>query len=120
MPPVRPAPGGLVDNPKVTKPDSFVLSEGAAVEVLAYLITAARTQLDEAAEYAPLRLMTAARKLADAIGPRASEPVQRLIAVLDELPLTAVPRVDREAYTERIDALCRAVADCLLELVQSP
>jgi hypothetical protein len=32
-----------------------LLSEAATVEVLAYLVTAARTQIDEAAEYAPLR-----------------------------------------------------------------
>ena len=104
----------------MTERDSFVLSEAGAVELLAYLITAARTQLDEAAEYAPLRLMTAARKLADAIESRASDPVQRLIAQLDEVPLTAVPRGDREAYTERIDAMCAAVADCLLELAETP
>lgn len=108
------------DDPVVTEHDPLVLSEAASVEVLAYLITAARTQLDEAAEYAPLRLMTAARKLADAIEPQASEPVRRLTAALEQVPLTAVPRGDREAYIERVDAICREVADCLLELAQSP
>ena len=37
-----------------------MLDEGDGVELLAYLVTAARTQLDEAAEYAPMRLLTAA------------------------------------------------------------
>ena len=41
-----------------------MLDEGEAVELLAYLVTAARTQLDEAAEYAPMRLLTAAARLA--------------------------------------------------------
>ncbi len=40
-----------------------VLNEDEALELLAYLITAARTQVDEAAEYGPLRLLTAARRL---------------------------------------------------------
>lgn len=107
------------DNSNVTE-HPFVLSEAAAVEILGYLITAARTQLDEAAEYAPLRLITAARKLADAIGPQATDSVRRLIAALHDVPLTAVPRRDRQAYIERIDATCAAVADCLLGLVESP
>ncbi len=39
--------------------DQASISEAKALEVLAYLVTAARTQLDEAAEYGPLRMMTA-------------------------------------------------------------
>ena len=95
--------------------DPLVLSEAAAVEVLAYLVTAARTQLDEAAEYAPLRLMTAAQRLADGIADRASAPVRDLIAAIGTLPPTAVP-ADRDAYVDRIDQVCVAVADCLLAL----
>ena len=37
-----------------------VLDERDGVELLIYLVTAARTQVDEAAEYAPMRLLTAA------------------------------------------------------------
>ena len=95
--------------------DPLVLSEAAAVEVLAYLVTAARTQLDEAAEYAPLRLMTAAQRLADGIADRASAPVRDLIAAIGTLPPTAVP-ADRDAYVDRVDQVCVAVADCLLAL----
>lgn len=91
-----------------------VLSENDAAEVLAYLIAAARTQLDEAAEYAPLRLMTAARKLADHLAPHASPPLQTLIAAIDELPATATPRTDRDAYIARIDGICILLADYLL------
>jgi Family of unknown function (DUF6092) len=96
--------------------DRLVLSEQAAVEVLAYLVTAARTQLDEAAEYAPLRLMTAAGKLADGIAQHASAPVRQLIAAVESVPPTATPRADRDGYVARIDAICLAVADCLLAL----
>jgi nitroreductase len=92
-----------------------VLSEAAAVEVLAYLITAARTQLDEAAEYAPLRLLTAAHRLAGHMAPHASTPVRQLIATLDSMPPTATPR-DRDAYIAKVDEICVALADCLLAL----
>lgn len=91
-----------------------LLSEAAAVEVLAYLVTAARTQIDEAAEYAPLRLMTAAQKLADSISADASAPVRALIAAIATMPVTAVPRSDRDAYVARVDEICVAAADCLL------
>src|SRR5262249_12719415 len=53
-------------------PTTLVLTEDEALELLAFLVTAARTQLDEAAEYGPLRLLLAASRLADAIGPRVS------------------------------------------------
>ena len=43
---------------------AMVLTEDEALELLAFLVTAARTQLDEAAEYGPLRLLTAAGRLA--------------------------------------------------------
>jgi len=96
--------------------DEPVLTESAALDVLAYLISAARTQLDEAAEYAPMRLMTAARKLADHLAPRATPPVQALVSALDALPSTATPGADRDAYIARVDQICVALADCLLAM----
>jgi Family of unknown function (DUF6092) len=50
----------------------LVLTEDEALELLAFLVTAARTQLDEAAEYGPLRLLSAASRLADAVAGRVS------------------------------------------------
>ena len=52
---------------------TWVLDEDDALELLAYLITAARTQCDEAAEYGPMRLLTAAHRLADRIASRSSD-----------------------------------------------
>lgn len=89
---------------------------GALVEVLAYLVTSARTQLDEAAEYAPMRLLTAAQRLGDALREDAPEPLWDLIAELDAMPATLTPRADRAAYTAALDALCASLADCLLAL----
>ena len=96
----------------------LVLSEEAAVEVLAYLITAARTQLDEAAEYAPLRLLGAARMLADHLSDTASGPVRAVLSSLETIPATATPGADPEGYADRLDRVCVVVADCLLALAE--
>jgi hypothetical protein len=88
----------------------------ALVGVLAYLITSARTQLEEAAEYAPMRLLTAAQRLGDALRDEASAPLGELIAALDAVPPTLTPRADPDAYASTLDALCSSLADCLLAL----
>ena len=96
------------------------VSTDAALEVLAYLITAARTQLDEAAEYAPMRLLTAAQRLAAGMRPGAPAAVQELIARIGALPPTATPSTDHEAYVAMVDGLCAALADCLLAVDPRP
>ena len=90
------------------------VSAAAALEVLAYLVSAARTQLDEAAEYAPMRLLTAAQRLAGALPHAAPEPVRNLVAALDAVPSTATPSADRDAYVAMVDELCTVLADCLV------
>ena len=90
---------------------TLVLDEDEALELLAYLVTAARTQVDEAAEYAPMRLLTAARRLAAAVAPRASEPTRGFVAEhLEPWSPLAVPRDGRAEYADRLDELCRALA----------
>jgi Family of unknown function (DUF6092) len=89
------------------------------MEVLAYLITAARTQVDEAAEYAPMRLLTAAQKLGRHMAGEASGPIRELLWVLDTFAPTSTRRTDRAAYVAKLDALCVALADCLLVLAES-
>jgi hypothetical protein len=93
-----------------------VLSERAAVEVLAYLVSAARTQIDEAAEYGPLRLLTAAQRLGEHMTADPSPPVRDLLMALRTMAPTSTPTADRVGYTRQVDALCVAVADCLLAL----
>lgn len=96
------------------------VSVDAAVEVLAYLISMARTQLDEAAEYAPMRMLTAATRLADALPDDAPRPVRDLAHAIRQVPPTATPSVDPAAYATMVDGLCTAVADCLLALEPPP
>jgi hypothetical protein len=91
-------------------PPAWVLDEDDALELLAYLVTAARTQTEEAAEYGPMRLLTAAHRLAEAMRPRASEATVSFVdGPLQAMPPLAVPREEKE-YTDRLDTLCRALA----------
>jgi hypothetical protein len=98
---------------------AWVLDEDDALELLAYLVTAARTQVDEAAEYGPMRLLTAARRLADMMGPRASDGTRQVVTgPLQAMPLLAVPRsnggsLSRAEYVAAVDGLCREVAELL-------
>jgi hypothetical protein len=93
-------------------PSPCVLDEDDALELLAFLVTAARTQVDEAAEYGPMRLLMAAHRLGELIGERASAQTAAAVgAALAEMPPLAVPRGDgRDAYVARLDELCRALA----------
>jgi hypothetical protein len=94
----------------------WVLNEDEALELLAYLISAARTQVDEAAEYGPMRLLTAAHRLAEAIAPRTSPATTELLeGRLARIPQLAVPRGGHEGYSEELDELCRSLAAHLLD-----
>ena len=94
---------------------TMVLTEDEALELLAFLVTAARTQLDEAAEYGPLRLLTAAGRLADFITGRASPATQQLLTgPLRALPDAALRSVDPAKYSTELDAVCEAVGEHLV------
>jgi hypothetical protein len=99
------------------RPDmtAMVLSEDEALELLAFLVTSARTQVDEAAEYGSLRLLTAAGRLADAIGDRVSPDTRAFLSgPLRQVPDLAVRSADPEGYTAALDAVCRAVGQLLV------
>jgi hypothetical protein len=92
-----------------------VLAESDGLELLAYLVTAARTQVDEAAEYAPMRLLTAAGRLAEMVEPNASAGLRPLLReVRQGFSETTVQAGDPARYVERLDALCRSVAEYLV------
>jgi hypothetical protein len=94
---------------------TMVLSEDEALELLAFLVTAARTQLDEAPEYGPLRLLTAAGRLADLVEARVSPQTRALLTgPLRQVPEMAVRTADPAGYAEKLDGVCRAVAEHLV------
>src|SRR5258708_31887768 len=96
-------------------PSAMVLNEDEALELLAFLITAARTQLEEAAEYGPLRMLTAAGRLADFMVERASPGTRRLLAgPLKELPDAALRSLDPTKYAAQLHVVCPAVGEPLV------
>src|SRR5262245_47153770 len=96
-------------------PTTLVLTEDEALELLAFLVTAARTQLDEAAEYGPLRLLLAASRLADAIGPRVSPETRAVLAGRPgKVPGRAFRTADAAGNAAKVDDGCRAVAQHLV------
>jgi len=89
----------------------LVLSEDEALELLAFLVTAARTQVDEAPEYAPLRLLTAAQRLSAAILARVSPATRQVLAAsLSQLVELDTPSADPDGYRAKLDGLCAALA----------
>jgi hypothetical protein len=88
----------------------LVLTEDEALELLAFLVTAARTQVEESPEYGPLRLLTAASRLADFMAERASPETRALLAGVRDGPAAALRAGDPAAYAARLDEVCAAVA----------
>ena len=93
---------------------TLVLTRQAALEVLAFLVTAARTQTEEAAEYGPMRLLMGARLLAGEIEPGDDAVLGALVGEIAALEPVRTPTRDREAYLASLDALCERVAEALL------
>jgi Family of unknown function (DUF6092) len=95
--------------------EKMVLSEDEALELVAFLVTSARTQVDEAAEYGPLRLLTAASRLAELIAERVSPEMRAfLMGPLKQIPDLAVRTTDPTGYVAALDAVCRAVGEHLV------
>jgi hypothetical protein len=93
----------------------FVMTEDEALELLAFLVAAARTQIDEPPEYAPLRLLTAAQRLGDAIIERVSPGTrQLLLGPMRLISEVQTPSADPEGYTMNLDAMCTAIAQHLV------
>jgi len=92
----------------------MVLNEDEALELVAFLVTAARTQVDEAAEYGSLRLLTAASRLAELIAERVSPETRTfLTGPLKQIPDLAVRTADPAGYVKSLDAVCHAVGEHL-------
>ena len=95
--------------------ENWVLKEDEAVELLALLISSARTQMDEPAHYGPLRLLTATERLSDMILERASAKSREFLqGNIERIPEMHMLMSDVETYTAGLDALCHDVAECLL------
>lgn len=99
----------------MTDPRSPLLSEQAAVELLALLVTSALLQLDEERSYGRLRLLVAAERLAEALSGSVSSETQ---ATLDHL-MEVLPRLELagdEDIAAALDELTTRVAGRLVAL----
>lgn len=99
-----------------TETGELVLTKESALEVLAFLVTAARTQTEEAAEYGPMRLLMGARLLAEGMSAAVSDDdtLRELVTEVAALEPVRTPTRDRDAYLATLDALCLRVADALV------
>lgn len=99
-----------------TKAKTMVLTESEALELFAFLLSSARTQLDDPATYASMRLLTAAEELRDFIRERVSPDTQALLADTDEITTRAqIYMDDTEAYATDLDQLCSMTARFFVE-----
>jgi hypothetical protein len=95
---------------------THVLTEAEALELLALLLTSARIQLDEPAIYGPLRLLTAAERLSQLIQEQSSKDLRPFLKMLlDTIPDMHMRMADTDWYQDNLDALCRAVAQQLVD-----
>ena len=100
--------------PKKSK--NLVLTEAEALEFFAFLLSSARTQLDDPAIYASMRLLTAAEELREFIRGRVSLETQTLLAGTDEISTHAqIYMADSDAYTADLDELCSMTAQFFVE-----
>ena len=98
------------------KSKNLVLTEAESLELLAFLLAAARSQLDDPASYASMRLLSAAEELREYIRERVSPETQALLAGTDELTTRAqIYMSDRDAYTTDLDELCRMTAQFFVD-----
>lgn len=96
--------------------NSLVLSENETLELLAFLVTAARILVDEPVEVGPLRLLMAAGRLCASAQPRCTEEVGQLMqGLMDEIPPYLVRRNSKpDEYVAFMDRSCRAIARVLM------
>lgn len=94
---------------------TMILSEDEVVELLAFLITAARGLIDEPNNYGPMRLLDAAERICimgqDKASPETRELFAHIIAKSPEVQ-GEINRTDR--FSSEIDSLCRSVARYLV------
>ena len=96
--------------------EPVVLTEDEAIELFAFLMTSARSQLDDPCRYASMRLLTAAEELRDRIAGRVGPETEALLE--RTRPATSFAQThtnDLEAYTSTLDELCVQTARFLVE-----
>ncbi len=95
---------------------SMALNEQEAYELLTFLVTSARIQLDEPAGYVSLRLLTAAERLSGFMIERSSSDNREFLAgVQEDIEQMMNTMADVDRFVTSLDKLCRVVAQHLVE-----
>ena len=95
--------------------DTNLLTEEQAIELFTFLVTSARTQLDDPCAYASMRLLTAAEKLREFISPGLSPEARQLLdSTVEKTEHAQIIMNDAERYTAALDDLCELVARYLV------
>lgn len=91
---------------------TLILTEEEALDLAAFLVTAARALLDEPVDYGPMRLLSAAERLCSAAAPRSSSGARELFTQLSTgIPSGLPERLrDPDGYRAFLDGLCATVA----------
>jgi hypothetical protein len=96
--------------------EKMMLTEDQAIELFTFLITSARTQLDEPCLYASMRLITAAELLRNFIAEHTSPDAQKLLTTtVEKMEHAQINMNDVDTYTTTLDELCGMVAHYLVE-----
>jgi hypothetical protein len=102
---------------KSSADNNLVLTEREALDFFSFLISAARTQMDDPASYASMRLLDAAERLRGYIRERVSAKASEFLTSTAELSTRAMIYMDdRDAYISDLDELNRFAARFLLEI----
>ena len=95
--------------------DQFVLTESDAIELYTLLVMSARTQLDEPAKYASMRLLDVATRMAMMIEGNVSPVLQTMLTeTTDSISQSYNAMADKTAYAAAIDTVCAQVATFLV------
>lgn len=96
--------------------EKMMLTEEQAVELFTFLISAARTQLNDPHHYASMRLLTAAEMLRDFITEQTSSDMQKMLNdTVDKSEHAQIIMNDTDAFADVLDDLCVMVAQFLVE-----
>lgn len=92
---------------------AFAVTDDDALELLSFLVTAARCLMDEPVDYGPMRLLSAAQRLCAKAAPRMEDHTTRVMAegLARDIPAQLARRSgDPDGYLRFMDDSCRRIA----------
>lgn len=97
--------------------EKMVLTERESLELVAFLLSSSRIQLDEPLHYASMRLLSAAEKTAEFLEGRVSTAGEKLLDEVNQLIAHAhIEILNEDEYKATLDTLNRLVARFLVDL----